>query len=322
MAGVTSESDPKLRYAVVGILVGISLIWWAFAFNQSAATDALTNGGVAIFLFLPLYWIQNRSYRAVKAVQLEQSTQSTTIQELAETVEGVQEEVARTNLRVDELGSATLGMIDEQRSADDELLDSFEANPDWRHTQEIFDRARFIGAVSDSIGVQLGASNTWLWFATGTRPARSAAFAPALEIFATAPTNHNNEHQSVMWAPATTPEQFMFEVANFLKSVGIYPGNENFDASAIFSKLASSIRKAIELRHSAAQVGKIFAFVNDDWAITEFGLECLAVQYRIPRDTLPNTPYGEPPPSITDSDEGTLQRWIEARDIAIQFFDR
>lgn len=55
---------PKLRYAIPSVSIGIALVVVGFDVKQtsSALVDVtFTDAGVAVILFLPLYWIQNRA---------------------------------------------------------------------------------------------------------------------------------------------------------------------------------------------------------------------------------------------------------------------
>jgi hypothetical protein len=309
---------------VFAIVVGAGLIIRAFELKptSSAGVDTLTDASVAIFLFLPLYWVQNRSYRAVRQVQSQQVVAKAEIKELSETVAEIQEGVRQANLRIDEIGSATLGLIDEQKDSDSLLLDEFEKSPNWKTTRAILERGKYVGAVDARVGARLGASPTWLWFGTSTRPARSAGYFPAIEVMIDAPSLNSNDHHSVLWGPPEEPHELMLKVANQLKYLGSYPGDENFDAGAVFGTVGNTIRRGIEFRHEGREIGKLFAIVNDDWAITSFGLESLGEAYRVPRDAILNVPYGEiPPPLRKSATRGTQERFNVALESALHFFD-
>lgn len=64
----------QARKSVVAaaLALGAGLISLAFLVGQTVAAGLLTEAGVAIFLFLPLYWVQERSYRVVRSVETRQ----------------------------------------------------------------------------------------------------------------------------------------------------------------------------------------------------------------------------------------------------------
>jgi hypothetical protein len=127
----TDKRRPKVRLVLLAVVIGGAFIYSAFLVQRPAAIEVLTGSGVAILLFLPLYWIQDRSYRVVQRVAHQQRSTTSTVEELSHAVEDVQEQVRETNLRIDELGPATRELIAKRRDQDAGAISRFLEAPTW-----------------------------------------------------------------------------------------------------------------------------------------------------------------------------------------------
>ena len=188
---------PRILPAVLAVAVGGCLIGSAFIVGRSAAVSVLSSAGVAILLFLPLYWIQDRSYRAVRRVATQQAVAAAAVTELARNIDAVQEEVRTTNLRIDELGSETRRLIQEERQHDTDTVERFRAGPTWKTTADLFHSALRLDAIGPHIACRLGTSYVWMFFATAVRPARSINFYPTIEVYLDVPSPDGQNLDSV-----------------------------------------------------------------------------------------------------------------------------
>lgn len=313
---------PRLLPIIIAAIIGGSLIWCAFLINSPpAAVNVLSGAGVAIFLFLPLYWIQERSYRIVQRVEVQQQTTTSTVQDLSHAVENVQEQVRATNLRIDELGPATLKLISEQRDENDAAISRFLEAPTWRSTQAMFDMARRLNAVGASIACRIGTSQRWLFFMTGTLPAVSHRLQPTLGVSLDFSEPDDGNQRSVYWSPNDDAHVFMVKVADGLKRLQKYPGDNQFDASTIFKTLGNTVRSTINYRHEGRDIGPLFAIVNPEWALTERGLESLYETHTIPRKVIENSECVESPPWIGNNTTPERDlRYQDALELARNFF--
>lgn len=195
------------------------------------------------------------------------------VQDLSYAVDDVQEQVRVTNMRIDDLGPATRKLISDERIEDDAIVARFMESPTWGSTQEMFTAAKRLNAVANSIACKIGTSQRWLFFVTGAVPTRTQGFAPALQVWLDFSETNERIPGSVFWVPNEDVHAFMGEVALGLKRLQKYPGDDEFDASAIFTTLGNTVRAAIDYRHDGCDIGPLFAIVNLEWALTERGLE-------------------------------------------------
>jgi hypothetical protein len=291
----TDKRRPKVRLVLLAVVIGGAFIYSAFLVQRPAAIEVLTGSGVAILLFLPLYWIQDRSYRVVQRVAHQQRSTTSTVEELSHAVEDVQEQVRETNLRIDELGPATRELIAKRRDQDAGAISRFLEAPTWESTLDMFRAARQLNAVGGSVGSKIGTSGRWLFFGTGTRPARAAGYLPALEIYPDISDREDRRPSSLLWTPDENTQAFMSRVVDGLKRVGKYPGDLQFDASAIFRELGETVKSAIGFRHEGRDIGPVYAIVNPEWALTERGIESLYGPIVISRDSIEAGVDIEPP---------------------------
>lgn len=314
---------PRKSVAGAALLLGVGLISSAFAVGQTVAAGLLTEAGVAIFLFLPLYWVQERSYTVVRRVERRQEQSESTVTNLAESVEQVREEIRATNLRLDDLGPATRDLISAEREADDATIAAFEDEPTWDSTRHMFDVGRRIRAIGDSIGCQVGSSRYWLFFGTGTRPARTHGYLPSLEVFLDISQPEKRLPDSIHWSPREDASSFMKKVADGLKVAGKYPGDSQFDATRILRSLYDTVKSAVQMRHAGRHIGPVYVIPNPEWALTENGLESLYEPLVISRDDIQAEVDIEPPPWVGHA--ATPERdahFTQALELARRFWSR
>jgi hypothetical protein len=226
----------------------------------------LTSAGIAILLFLPLYWIQHRSYVAVQRVADQQGKSASRVATLDKEIQEVQEQITATNLRLDEIGVATQKRITEQRTDDDNLVNSFLAEPSWDNAAAMLDSARKLRAIQPSVVCRIGSSNRWVAFLSRT-VGEPHTLKRALQIFL------DDSAESVRWIEDEQGDVAMARVADGLKQVNAYPGDDQFDASTILETLGRTIGMAFTLRHDGSNIGRIAAIANHDWLLTDRGLE-------------------------------------------------
>jgi len=285
---------------------------------SQAAVPMLSGIGVAILLFLPLYWIQDRSYRAMRRVEVQQRANASSVEQLTHAVEDVQEQINATNLRLDEVGPATSQLITEQRQTDDEVVAAFMESPTWQNTNALLTSARRLKAIGASIGCRIGNSEKWLFFQNRASPARSAGFEPGLPVFL------DFTQTTVSWHRGEEAQVFMSEVAEGLKRSGSYPRDDNFDASNILRTLGQTVGKAITFRHEGKAFGPIYAIANTDWVITELGLESLFEPrpWLIPIEAITSGDVPQPAWVGIPATPERGVRYREALTLASRFWDR
>ena len=307
---------PRLRWGLVALALGGGVIASSFLLAPAwqAAVPVLSGIGVAVLLFLPLYWVQDRSYQAVKQVAVQQQVNAANVEQLSRAVEDVQEQIDATNLRLDEIGPATNALISDQRKADDGAVAAFLEAPSWQNTVNMLNNARRLKAVGASIGCQVGKSGRWLFFQDHASPARSSNFEPGLPVFLdfteTAESWHRGEEVQV----------FMLRVADALKRLGLYPSNDGFDATQIFKTLGTTVKTALDFRHDGRDVGALYVIVNHEWIITERGMESQVEHCVISTVDIRNRTVKKPPWVGLLATPERIGPYNEALAIAERFF--
>lgn len=272
----------RARALVLALLVwGIGLVV-AGSFFDGYLQGVLLEVGAALLLAAPLVFAERLIEQRVEVVAerradeiVEQAT-APLRQEIADVRQTAETAVAR----LDQLGDQTRSELQSMRDADELAIQQAFDTPSFETLNSLLSRAAELKAVPVA-GPRVAIPDSWhrLRFSTvvnvGVDGGGGQAWV-AIEKF------DGDEVLALMWY-AKIPITTMFrDVAVELQKRSIYPGDESFDASAIIGRLIETLAFGIRVRNGSRfmrELGVLVEVVNDHWALTEEGLDCLLHHY-------------------------------------------
>ncbi|MET7401005.1 hypothetical protein ABZS66_46750 [Dactylosporangium sp. NPDC005572] len=255
--------DRGLLGSALTTIVGAGMITAAWALSgASFLPDVLLQVGSSLVLVIPLvqigWMIESRLRRA------EQRTAS-----MADQLAGVREAVSR----LDQVGTATRALIESSRESWDALLAAVTEAPTQQNVARLVERATSAGLLAPS-GLRVRFPGTELRL----RYRLDEDLVLTLERVDGSPV-----HQ-LTWSPGTAPEVIARDLAETAVVLRLYPGDTEFDASALLGDLVAAVRHGVTARHGEHpfRLGALVEIPGRQWAIAEDGLYCLERDYRIP----------------------------------------
>jgi hypothetical protein len=270
------------------VVVGVLMVVVGSFRQGDYASQLLLQVGSAFALFGPLYWAQWMLERGITEVRDQERKTQSSVQELSREVEAIREETVAT---LDDLREAALGHVRQRRRTDEDAFRRFLEDPTFENVTGLLDRARQLGGVSRrGVRVRLPGTSLRLRFPVpepgdgvppvlevgleeedGTRPQGGAA--PRVPVRGQVP---------VPWSAGQSAGEWAASMAGELQALNRYPGDDHFDPSGALEQLTSLLRLAIEARTrpptengSMPRLRPIIEVPNDEWAITEDGLQSL-----------------------------------------------
>jgi hypothetical protein len=235
-------------------IVGILLVAWGWVLQGSSYTPGLLMQlGCSLMLLVPLallgFVLEGRMRRA-------------------------EEQIRATAAQIDALTAVTKQRLADHQRQRDELLDAAQHDPTQGAVLVLLREAVEIGAV-DSFGLRivLPGTSQRLRF----RPDGNDVFAQVEEIDGRART-------SVSWHSGESAASFAGRLVSVLRDLDSYPGDGNFDPSAVLRELLETIKIGIEARSGVRghDLGALIELPNEQWAISADGLFSLQRPYHIP----------------------------------------
>jgi hypothetical protein len=275
----------SLAIPVVTVALGVCTIYVGSLVRGDYAQQVWQNIGAALLLFGPLYWVQSMLERGLREVRQQEQHTRSSVEQLSHEIEAIRQQ---TTASLDDLRQVTLENVQERRRTDEDAFRRFEEAPTFQSVVELLDRARELGAVSErGVRVRLPATSFRLRFPVSTR--HDDGNVPVLDVGieeedgtlphdATAAPVAARGQQPVPWSADTSADAWAASVAPELQKLNRYPGDEQFDPAGALQGLTALLRVAVEARTrppSAATLPlrPIIEMPNDDWVITEDGLQ-------------------------------------------------
>jgi hypothetical protein len=237
----------------------------------------------------PLFWAQKRLERGITEVRQQGRETRSSVEELSHEMEAIRSETAAT---LDDLREVTLGHLRQRRQTDEDAFQRFREDPNFENVTRLLDRAGQLGGISQrGVRVQLPGTSLRLRFPVPAEPTNGGP--PVLQIGleeedGTRPQDTAEPRAPVRgqwpvpWSAGQSASEWAASMAAELQALNRYPGDEQFDPSGALEQLTSLLRLATEARTrppsetgSMPRLGPIIEVPNDEWAITEGGLQGL-----------------------------------------------
>jgi len=270
---------------VAGVLMMVIGGFWRGGYASAVWLQV----GSAFALFGPLFWAQKRLERGITEVRQEGRKTQSSVQQLSREVETIRQQTAAT---LDDLREVTLEHVRQRRETDEDAFRRFREDPTFENVTRLLDRARQLGGISQrGVRVRLPDTDFRLRFPVPAEPANGGP--PVLGVGleeedgtrphdAAGPRVAVRGQLPIPWPAGLSAGEWAASMAAELQALNRYPGDEQFDPSGALEQLISLLRLAIEARTrppsakgSMPRLRPIIEIPNDEWAITEGGLQSL-----------------------------------------------
>jgi hypothetical protein len=281
----------RRRWVLPSVLVVLGVLMMVIgSFGQGGYASAVwLQLGSALALFGPLYWAQGLLERGINEVRQQGRETRSSVEQLSHEVEAIREETAAG---LDDLRKVTLGHVRQRRQTDEEAFRRFREDPTFENVTELINRAHQLGGVSRrGVRVQVPGTSFRLRFPMPTGLQNGDP--PVLEVGleeedgtrphdAAEPRVAMRGQRPIRWSAGQTASEWSASIAVELQALNRYPGDEQFDPSGALEQLMSLLRVAIEARTRPPsgtaplpRLRPIIELPNDEWAITDDGLQSL-----------------------------------------------
>ena len=249
-------------------IAGLAALAWAYLEDSEGFRSAvLIELGAAIFLFGGLYFLETQ-FLGKRVTAVEERTE-----QLTTTLKDVRTEVRETKAALDVIGDQTREVIANRRGGDEAALARLSENVSRDSTLDLLRRALRLNAISEE-GIRVRVSST----------IRLVFRLVEDDLYLVLQRYDGEQLERWEWTPEQSPADVMAHVAEGLVRAHEFH-QDAFDATAAFTALrdaiAASLRSRWGERPPADGLGALIEIPNDQWAITEDGLECLERYYLI-----------------------------------------
>lgn len=302
-ARLVERLGPMLWVLVLLVAGGAALVGGGFAVDDDYLAGVMLEIGAGLFIAVPLIVLERLLEGRISDARTEAREG---IDSVRSEVEGVARDVRDTRLRVDELGAATRRQIDAARAADAEGLRALRDDVSQGNTLRVLRRAQALGAV-DAGGVRVAMPGC------GMRLRFAPAAGDAVELTVEEPGGEPLARER--WDAGEPTDGVLARLAEALQVQGRYPGDESFDAEAIFGLLADAVDATTSVRTNGRAGEPLGAAVElvGPWVVSARGLEHLHDHARaVDSDRLLADPEGAGAALRGDDDDGALERALAA----------
>jgi hypothetical protein len=245
--------------------------------------------GSAFALFGSLFWTQKRLERGITEVRQQGRETRSSVEQLSHEVEAIREETVAT---LDDLREVTLGHVRQRRRTDEDAFRRFREEPTFENvTGCSIGPGSWAGFRGEGCGCGCPAPPSGC--ASRCRPSPPMAARPVLEVGleeedgtrpqdAAGPRVPVRGQLPVPWPAGQSASEWVASMAAGLQALNRYPGDEQFDPTGALEQLTGLLRLAVEARTrppsgtaSLPRLRPIIEVPNDEWAITEGGLQSL-----------------------------------------------
>ncbi len=245
--------------------------------------------GASLALFGPLFWVQWMLEREINEARQQAQRTHSSVEHLSHEIEAIRQQTAAS---LDDLRDVALENVRQRRRGDEDAFRRFKDEPTFENVTELIQRARELGAISDR-GVRVRLPGTTLRLRFPLPPQLGNGTPPALEVGleeedgtlphdATAPGVAIRGQRPVAWSAMQDASEWATAVAPELQRLNRYPGDEQFDPAGALEELMGLLQVAVEARTRppsatapAARLRPVVEMPNDEWVITEDGLQSL-----------------------------------------------
>jgi hypothetical protein len=246
--------------------------------------------GSTVLLFGPLFWLQWVLERGMTEVRQQAQETRSSVERLSHEIEAIRQQTVAS---LDDLRDVALEDVQQRRRTDEEAFRRFQEEPTFHNIAELIHRAWELGAISDrGVRVRLPGTTFRLRFPLPGRPDNGSS--PVLEVGleeedatlphdATAPRTTMRGQLPIEWSAMQSASDWAASLAPELQRLNRYPGDEQFDPGGAMEQLTTLLRLAIEARTRPpsasvpmARLKPVIEMPNDEWVITEDGLQSLA----------------------------------------------
>ena len=247
--------------ALGGVLSGLS------DYDQSI----FVNVGTAIALIGPLYVAERLLANRIAAVERRADAARTSAEAAEKSADA-----ART--RVDQLSGRVQARLDELRAKDRAVRDRAATGQSQPDLVGLYDRAARNHSI-DRLGLRVAGPDPLDWWLR-VRAVHRAPEGEPVDLIELSCENGRLETvgETVVWSEGEPAEDVFVRLATSLQDVGVWQGDQVFDAEAILRVITDALGKVIDIRTGPSgdpAVRQIASLVNDEWAVTREGLDPL-----------------------------------------------
>lgn len=250
------------------------------------------NTGVAVVLIGPLFLVERAFSGQLSRVDAKVIAASAESREAREEVQRV---AHATEAALSELSREVREGLEQARARDSRLHDRVLEDVTQDSLVELYRRALELGAV-DRTGIRVELGDVPIWVRARADKRQSADDTEPLwlvELQAQRMDGTAIGTATALWSPGEPAADPFIRLAQNLQRAGAYPGDEAFDAARILTSLANALQRTIGLRTAATgdrQVRPVVEIVDDNWAVTQFGLDSLRFDVWVEADQLVRDP--------------------------------
>lgn len=272
--------------------IGILLLVGALVVDgKGALPDLLVNLGTAVLLFTPLWWLERRLGGSIERLGERVDEADAHVANLAADVERVEEAV----VSLQGLTAATQAALERDSERNQLEFDDFASDPRPKTLVPLLQRARQLKAVSGKgARVAIPDTDTFLRFGQGGVIALLGEQASDPVVNFGLESLDGEYLGQIQWLNGTSAVDIGRSVARHLQQARVYPGDAHFDWSAVLQRMVELLRYSIGVRtrtvQSPADLSPVIQLVNEQWAITDYGLEAREGHYFISWEQIRDKP--------------------------------
>ena len=304
--------------------IGAIMIYVGSLARGDYAPQVWVQLGSTVVLVAPLYWLQSIFERGVTEVRKQTQATRSSVEHLSQEIEAIRQQAAAS---LDDLRDVALERVRQRRQSDEEAFRRFEEEPSFHNLAPLIQRASELGAISArGVRVRLPGTTLRLRFPLPGRPDNGDS--PALEVGleeedatlphdATKPEAAVRGQVPIRWRAAESASDWAATLAAQLQRLNRYPGDDEYDPAGALERLIALLRAAIEARTrpasangSVPRLEPIVEMPNDEWVITEDGLQSLSSDTSFTVRELFDATRAEK--ALTDLDAGHAAKLREA----------
>ena len=274
------------RILLPGFLISAGLLllvggWLTGDYWQSV----LIEFGASAFLLVPLYVVERVLERRLRSevAEVEERTASAVEQrasDLAKEIADVRQDVAATNARLDDLAQEASERLRSESQAIETRAESLLAQPTWEELFSYLNDAVRVRAISEAgVRARLSGTEDRLSLRQEIFSDFSEDRVVGLSWAIEAPDGETLE--TVDWPKGAALADVFYGIAESLQRLGHYPGDKLFDPVGAYAAIVRTLRLARQHRKDGPvrDLGPIIEIFGSLWALTDYGLECLAHSY-------------------------------------------
>ena len=251
------------------------------------------NVGVAVLLIGPLVVVERAISGQLSRVDARVEAVSADSREARQEVQRV---AAATEAALSDLSRQVREGLERARARDSRLRDRVLEEVTQESLLALYRRALELGAL-DRMGIRVGLGEAPVWLRARAGQRQSGDDTEPLwlvELQAQHMDGTPIGTATEIWSPDEPASGPFIRLAEALQRAGAYPGDEAFDAAGILTSLADALQRTIGLRTAPRPgdrpVRPVVEIVDDEWAVTQFGLDSLRFDLRVEADQLARKP--------------------------------